>query len=393
MDLLRIIFWSCLGIVIYSYVGYGVLLYLIVSCKRIFASKIPVTLPGFEPDVAMVIPAYNEENFIEKKIANTLELNYPPDKLRIICITDGSSDRTPQIINKYPHITLMHLFERRGKTAAMNRAMRVVNEPIVIFSDANTLINKEGVREIVKHYADVKTGGVAGEKRVSSSADLDATSGEGLYWKYESILKKLDSELYSVVGAAGELFSIRRELYEDLDDETLIEDFVLSLRVCLKGYRVRYEPGAFAVETGSESMKDEQIRKVRISAGAFQALGMVRELFNVFKYPVLSFQFISHRVLRWTLCPLSLILAFFTNLGIILVNNHPFYIATFVLQAIFYLLATFGWIFATNNIRIKALYIPYYVLFMNISVLMGFSRYIKNEQSVLWEKAKRRNDI
>ena len=139
----------------------------------------------------------------------------------------------------------------------------------------------------------------------------------GLYWKYESFLKKLDSEFYSVVGAAGELFSLRTELYESAGENVIIEDFVMSLKICMRGYIIKYEPGSFAMEESSPSMKEEEKRKIRISAGAFQAMVLLRGLFNVFKYPALSFQFISHRILRWTLCPICLIALLVANIAML----------------------------------------------------------------------------
>lgn len=389
MTTVKIIFWASLFIVFYSYVGYGILLYFLTIIKKIFSGSKKVYTDGLPP-VALIIAAYNEEDFIEQKIKNTLELEYPAGKLNIVFITDGSVDKTPEIVSRYSNITLLHQPERKGKAAAMNRAIKLVNEPVVVFCDANTLLNKECMMEIAKHYADPKVGGVAGEKKIIQSFDgKAAAAGEGLYWKYESFLKKLDSDLHSVVGAAGELFSVRRELFEPIKEGTIIEDFVLSLKICTKGYIIKYEPNAYAMETGSESMKDEQKRKVRICAGAFQAMGMLKELFNVFKYPVLSFQFISHRILRWTLCPIGLVLLFIANIILAITEAPYFYQVVLLMQIGFYVLATMGWLYANRNIKIKALYVPYYFLFMNISVFMGFNRHIKKTQSVLWEKASR----
>ncbi len=190
----------------------------------------------------------------------------------------------------------------------------MLNTPFIIFSDANTLLNSASVREIVKHYADPRVGGVAGEKKIiSEEKDKAVAAGEGIYWKYESFLKRLDSEFYSVVGAAGELFSIRTSLFHEVPPDTIIEDFVQSLQLCKDGWLVRYEPNAYATESASSSMQEEQKRKVRIAAGAFQAMIILRDLFNVFRYPILSFQFISHRILRWTLCPLCLVTGLITN--------------------------------------------------------------------------------
>ncbi len=389
---LKIVFWFSLFIVFYSYLGYGILIYVIVRIKRLFAGP-PRALPtGFEPEVTLVIAAFNEEDFIETKISNTFELEYPADKLKIIFITDGSTDGTGAHIQAHPRIEWLHKPERRGKVAAMNRAMTFVRTPLVIFCDANTLLNRECVREIVKHYADPKVGGVAGEKKVHSpEKDQAAGAGEGIYWKYESQLKKLDSELYSVVGAAGELFSVRTDLFHEARENTVIEDFVQSLQICLDGYVVRYEPGAYAIETASASMKEEQKRKIRITAGAFQAMIILKSLFNPLRNPVLTFQFISHRILRWTLCPLCLFLLFISNLWLILLNPAPLYLVIFGAQTVFYVLAWTGWAFASRNISVKALYVPYYFMFMNLSVYLGFVRFLRGSQSAVWEKALRHN--
>lgn len=391
MFVLKLIFWLSLSIIFYSYIGYGIILFCLVKCKRFLFDSGKLKMFDEQPSVALIIPAYNEEEFIEEKIENTLDLTYPRHKLSIIFITDGSTDKTVEIIRKHTLFKLLHHQQRKGKIAAMNRAIQCVKEPIVIFCDANTLLNSACISEIVKHFADPKVGGVAGEKKIiNSSGAIAASAGEGLYWKYESVLKKLDAEFYSVVGAAGELFSLRTNLYQPVEEDTILEDFVITLRICLKGYIVKYEPNAYAMETASVSMKDEQIRKVRICAGAFQAMNMLRELFNFFRYPVLSFQFISHRVLRWTVCPVCLPIIFIVNLLIVVNKADEYYNYLMGVQVIFYMVAATGWLLANKNIKLTAFYIPYYFLFMNISVFQGFYRYITKTQTALWEKAKRR---
>jgi poly-beta-1,6-N-acetyl-D-glucosamine synthase len=392
MVAIKIIFWFSLFIIGYSYVGYGILLFFLVKLKKILFPKSFAldTAEKFEPEITLIVSAYNEEDFIQQKIENTFALNYAAGKLKIIFITDGSNDTTPEIIGRYPGIQLLHQPERKGKVAAMNRAIKFVTTPYIIFSDANTLLNTECVNQIVKHYANPIVGGVAGEKKViTNTSDKAAGAGEGLYWKYESFLKKLDSDFYSVVGAAGELFSVRKDLYEETAEDIVIEDFVQSLKICMKGYIIRYEPGAYAMETSSQSMKEEEKRKIRISAGAFQAMVILKELFNVFKYPVLSFQFISHRILRWTLCPVCLIALFLTNIIILLNGGEIFYSVSMMMQILFYGMALFGMFYANRNVKVKMLYVPYYFLFMNTSVFLGFSRFLKKKQTVLWEKASR----
>jgi poly-beta-1,6-N-acetyl-D-glucosamine synthase len=389
--MLKFLFWFPVGIIFYSYLGYAILVYLFLKLKRAFGA--PTSVPGdpdFEPDVTLVVSAYNEAGFIERKIINSLELDYPASKLQWLFITDGSDDATPEIIGRYPQIRLLHQPERKGKVAAMNRAIKEVRTPYTIFCDANTLLNAGSVREIVKHYADPRVGGVAGEKKIiQRDKDKAAGAGEGIYWKYESFLKKLDSDFYSVVGAAGELFSVKTALFHEAAEGTIIEDFVQSLQICMEGYVIRYEPAAYAVETASASMKEEQKRKIRITAGAFQAMGILKDLFNVFRYPLLSFLFISHRVLRWTLCPLCLVICFISNMLLVYHGSGRFYDVFFLAQTVFYAVSFTGWLMASRNLKLKALYIPYYFLFMNLSVFLGFYRFIRNRQSSVWEKAAR----
>jgi biofilm PGA synthesis N-glycosyltransferase PgaC len=288
----------------------------------------------------LIVAAYNEEEFIRQKIQNTLELDYPKEALHLIFITDGSTDKTPALVNQFPEIQLLHSTARQGKVAAMHRAMSFVKTPYVIFSDANTLLNKESIRNMVKHYQNPAVGGVAGEKKVMQAAgEAAAGAGEGLYWKYESFLKKLDWQFYTVVGAAGELFSIRTELYEYPGDNILLDDFIISLRVCQKGYRVAYEADAFALETASSSMREEQKRKIRISAGGFQSMYILRRPAEHFQIPNLSFQYISHRVLRWTLCPLFLPLILICNVSLVAAGSSPVYTFLLAAQVLFYGLA------------------------------------------------------
>lgn len=389
-DILKVIFWTSFLIIFYSYLGYAVLSLILIVIKRMYSKRKSEVNETFEPHVAVVIAAYNEGDLIEKKIENTLQLDYPKEKLEIIIITDGSTDNSVGMVQRYSTIKHLHQPKRKGKVAAMNRAIDEVKSPFVVFCDANTFLNKECIREIVKHYANPTVGGVAGEKKIILRGKEKASAaGEGIYWKYESFLKKLDSELYTTVGAAGELFSIRTKLFEKVPEETIIEDFVQSLKLCIKGYVVRYEPAAYAAERPSASIKEEMKRKIRICAGAFQAMIQLKELFNVFKYPVVSFQFISHRILRWTICPIALVLIFVTNLLIALQDQSMLYRVLLVLQLVFYFCAILGWIYASKNIKVKALYIPFYFLFMNVSVFLGFNRFVKKKQTVLWEKATR----
>ncbi len=385
---ITIVFYASFFILFYNYIGYGMLLALLARCRQLLFPR--TARPAIEPEVTLVVAAYNEGAFIREKIRNTLALDYPAGKLSILFITDGSTDDTPAIIREYPRIQLMHEAARHGKTAAINRAMQAVQTPFVIFCDANTLLNKDAVRNIVRHYADERVGGVAGEKKVVAGGNLDAASTEGVYWKYESLLKKLDAELYSVVGAAGELFSIRTALYEPVETDVILDDFIISLRINQKGYRIAYAPDAYAMETPSGSITEEHKRKVRISAGGFQSIVRLISLLNVFRHPVLTFQYVSHRVLRWTLSPLALPLLLLSNIALVIISGGWFYTLVLLAQICFYIAGFTGYYLAGRNIKSRLFYIPFYFLFMNIAVYQGFFRYIRSNQSAAWERSERR---
>lgn len=388
-------FWFCLAIVFYSYVGYGIILLAVSGIRRIFASPGAYTSlkAGKEtlPEVTIVVAAYNEANIIEAKIANCLSLNYPAEKLSILFITDGSTDGSVGIIARCPKVGLLHESCRKGKTAALNRAMRYVNSPITVFCDANTMLNRSAIRRIVRHYENPLTGGVAGEKKVLANGLAAGTTAteEGLYWKYESFLKRLDAELYTVTGAAGELFSIRTVLWEPLPEDTILDDFVISTRINLNGYRIAYEPTAYACESPSASIGEEKKRKIRISAGAFQAMGLLKGIFNIFKHPILSFQFFSHRILRWTLTPVCFPVFLITNAILVVTHHSLFYELMFLAQVLFYVMALVGACLQFKTSLLKVARICYYIVFMNYSIYVGFGRFLRGRQSAIWEKAGR----
>ncbi len=402
--LLQIIFWVSVAVVVYAYVGYGLLLYALIWLKRRFSGLAQQPSATDEwPPVAFVVCAYNEADWIVSKIANSISLDYPKHLIEFYFVTDGSNDQTPDLVRAYPfppdvRWQLLHQPERRGKIAAFQRAMAQLLHPpegrskpaVVISTDANTEVNTGAIRELVRHFADPQTGAVAGEKRISMG-DKDAanSAGEGIYWRYESLLKKWDAELWSVVGAAGELFAFRTEAYEHVPTDTIIEDFYLTLRIAQRGYRVQYAPEAYAVETSSTSVTEELKRKVRIAAGGLQAIVRLAPLLNPFRYGVLSFQYISHRVLRWTLAPALLPIILIANI-LLAMQGSWFYQLILGAQMLFYTAAFAGLRLERRQIKVKALFVPYYFCVMNYAVYAGFWRFIRGRQSVLWERAARR---
>jgi cellulose synthase/poly-beta-1,6-N-acetylglucosamine synthase-like glycosyltransferase len=388
VSLALLIFWTGVLLVGYTYVGYGLVIYVFSKLKG-GRTPLPDQPENSLPEVTLIIAAYNEEQYIEEKLTNTLSLDYPKQKLKVFLVTDGSTDNTAVVGRRFQGIEVHHEDQRKGKIHAVNRVMKLVTTPIVIFCDANTNLNTESIRLIVRHFQDPTIGGVAGEKRiVSKDKDNASGAGEGIYWKYESFLKKKDAEVYSIVGAAGELFAIRTDLYEPPGENIVIEDFYMSMRIVARGYRFAYEPDAYAIETASANVDEEWKRKVRICAGAFQAMGKLSYMLNPFRYGMVSFQYISHRVLRWTLAPVFLPLILLANLWLAF-KGIPFYQLTLVAQIGFYLLALLGYILRDKNITIKGFFVPYYFMVMNLSVFYGFARFLRGNQSVVWEKSKR----
>lgn len=392
---IEIIFWITLLIVFYTYLGYGIVLYLLVKLKELFVKPIKRKLPEDStlPEVTLFITAFNEEEVVDEKMKNSLELDYPEDKLHIVWVTDGSNDGTnEQLRTRWEgKATVLFQPERQGKTAAMNRGMKLINTPIVVFTDANTMVNQEAIREIVLAFEDTRVGCVAGEKRIAvQTRDGAAAGGEGIYWKYESTLKALDARLYSAVGAAGELFAVRRELFEEMEQDTLLDDFILSLRIAMQGYTIAYCTEAYAIESGSADMHEEEKRKVRIAAGGLQSIWRLRPLLNPFRYGILSFQYVSHRVLRWSLTPILLFLLLPLNALLLCMGaSCEIYGTILIFQILFYILGLGGYYLSTRQIKNKLLFIPYYFLFMNVNVLKGIGYLRKKRGTGAWEKAKR----
>lgn len=390
--MMKTLFWISLFVVFYTYVGYGILLCMLVKIKEFFSKPaIHQISPADFPYVSLLIAAYNEEKIVDEKMSNCFELEYPKDKLKIVWITDGSTDSTNEKLSRYSNAEVLFEPKRGGKTAALNRAMNFINTDIVIFTDANTILNKDSITEIVNAFSDPKVGCVAGEKRIAlTSATNTSSLGEGAYWKYESVLKEMDSRLNTTAGAAGELFAVRKDLYEYVEEDTLLDDFIISMRIAKKGYKIRYCKNAYAVEGGSLNMREEKKRKVRIAAGGIQSVIRLSSLLNVFKYPLLSFQYISHRVLRWTITPVLLISLFPFNIILVLNEEQIIYKILLSLQILFYLAAYTGKIFERRNIKLSVFLIPYYFMFMNFNVFSGLSYLLKKKRGDgTWEKAKR----
>ena len=393
MTILEIIFWLCLFIVFYTYIGYGLVLCLLVALKRLLKGKPKATVATDDelPQMTLMICAYNEEDIIREKMENIRQLDYPREKLCVMWVTDGSSDHSNELLREYPEVTLVYSPERRGKAAAIQHGLHENKAPFVVFTDANTMLNPSSIRIIAQLFMNPNVGCVSGEKRVAARvAGEAAAEGEGLYWKYESTLKRWDSELYSAMGAAGELFAIRMSVYREAPSNALLDDFMMSMLILKDGHRIAYTSEAYAMEYGSANMTEESKRKRRIAAGGLQSSWWLRGLMNPLRHPVVAFQFVSHRVLRWTITPFCMVALLLSNILLAIYLPNTIYRIVLALQFLFYAAAVGGWIVAKKGLKnISLLNVPCYFLFMNINVFRGINYLRTHRHSGTWEKAKR----
>lgn len=390
MTTATLLFWTGAALVFYTYLGYGILLRGLVFLREHLSPRTVPPQPDPLPEVTLLIAAYNEEEVVEAKMANCHAQDYPADKLYIVWVTDGSNDRTVERLSAHADVRILHNAARRGKTAALNRAMEHIATPLVICTDANTMLNASAVSALVRCFADPAVGCAAGEKRVAcSEGEQNAAATEGLYWRYESKLKEWDDRLCTAVGAAGELFAFRRALYEPQPADTLLDDFMISMRIAARGFRIAYCKEAYALESPSADMGEEGKRKVRIAAGGLQSVWRLRRLLWPWGHGMLTFQYISHRVLRWTLTPV--VLAALPPLNIALLwSAHPILYGILLgLQLLFYAAALGGWRCERRGRTNRLLFIPYYFLFMNLNVFRGMAYLSRHRGLGTWEKARR----
>lgn len=393
--ILYFLFWLMLATLFYTYAGYGFILYVLVRIKHWLKPQKSINEPlEYEPEVCLFVTAYNEKEYVDQKVANSFSLDYPREKVQYIWITDGSDDGTPELLKKYPELEVYHQSTRKGKIDAMNRGMQFVKAPIVIFSDTNTRLSSNTIRVMVACFADPEVGCVAGEKRiVEHEAENASAAGEGLYWRIESQIKKMDAILNSAIGGVGELFAIRTNLFQPVENDTLLDDFIISLRIARQGYRIAYTPQAYAEETASLNVKEELKRKIRIAAGGIQTMFRLPWLLNIFKYGLLSWQYFSHKVLRWSVAPVFLFLFLPLNIWLVARNNlwcsSSFYVLFLWFQMLCYLMALAGWFLEHRKLRVKFFFAPYYFVAINYASVAGMVRYFRRQQKVTWEKSKR----
>ena len=394
MEILKFCFWFCMAVVFYTFLGYGILLYIILKIKKIFSNSKQNDKAGLAevemPPMTLMICAWNEADIIVEKMENIRHLNYPKEQLTVMWVTDGSDDNSNDLLQQYPEVTLVYSPERRGKAAAMQHGLRENTNELVVFTDANTMLCADALREIAVQFQDPRVGCVAGEKRVAARQEgQTAAEGEGLYWRYESTLKRWDSELCSAMGAAGELVAVRMSAYQPAPSNALLDDFMMSMLILKHGYRIAYTSKAYAMEYGSANMAEESKRKRRIAAGGLQSIWWLRSLMNPLKRPCVAFQFVSHRVLRWSITPFALMALIPLNVALVWMKAGTVYNVVWLLQLLFYLAATAGYLLERIGRKNKLLYVPYYFLFMNLNVFLGIAYLRTHKSSGTWEKSKR----
>ncbi len=369
--MIEFLFWFSISAIVYTYLGYPVLITVLARVRQRPLHQAPIT-----PTITLFIPAYNEEAIIADKIQNSLALDYPSDRLQIIIIADGSDDNTVAIAQSYQPVNVHFQPERQGKIAAINRGMAFVDSEIVVFSDANTMLDTGTLRAIAQNFADPEVASVAGEKQVLGG-------GEGLYWRYESHIKRCESLVSNVIGAAGELFAIRTQVFTPSEADCVVEDFIMSMRLLEAGWRGVYEPNAIAREAPSVSLAADWQRRARIAAGGFQSLFRLPGLLNPAR-GLLAWQYFSHKVLRWLipfLLPASLLL------NALLWENF-IYRLIFTGQLLFYGLALIGYLQTRKGKQSGLTYTIFFFCFTNLATIAGFGRFVTGKQAVTWQKVR-----
>lgn len=377
----EMIFWTAVGLIGYAYVGYSVIVLLLAQFARDTLKR-----GNIEPNVTFLITAYNEEKGIAQKLENTLSLDYPKTKLDILVASDGSTDRTDEIVREYAGrgVRLLRVEGRVGKTETQNQAVRQATGEIVVFSDATTRYERDNIRRLVRNYADPRVGAVSGRYEYYNPTGAAIGIGSILFWRYENLIKRAQTRIRTITGCCGCIYSVRRALYAPLPPD-IISDLVEPLTILEKGYRVVFEPEAIAYEETTKRAAEEFNMRIRVITRGMRGLLYMRTLLNVFRYGFVSFQLISHKLLRW-LVPVFMLTAFMANAALL---GRPFYNATFVLQAAFYVLAVAGWLAERLEVRVKVLSVPLYFSTVNIASVIAMYRVWKGHRAVTWETVRR----
>lgn len=390
-----ILFIFCILLLFYIYIGYP---FIIITLARLIPR--PVQKQAVLPSVTIVIPTFNEEVVIGEKIENTLHLDYPRDQLQVLVCDDASSDRTVEIVKMYASqkVELSQGAARSGKASGLNRALQLARGEIFIIADADILANQDALSQLVANFADESVGCVMAQTHIAS-ADEGTGASNGLYWRYEAMIRQSESDVHSAVAATGHFMALRRTLFQPIPMHVILDDFYLAMMTIRQGYRVISEPKAVVWERPARSMSDEVKRRRRLTAGRYQVISMSRDYLPYLPF-LLQFEVISHKFLR-LMIPYLMILALGSNLLFVAsMASRPPSLLTFlmngalVLQGVFYGLALAGKFFFRKPARrsklFKVLMLPYYLCATNFAGITGLANFVSGKRTVLWQQASRR---
>ncbi len=375
------VFFICLLVVIYIYLGYPASVYLL---SHIMNKKVD-TAP-FEPNVTILIAAYNEEEHIQATIENKLSLDYPRAKLQIIVVSDGSDDKTDDIVKRFADrgVKLIRQEPRQGKTSALNLAVPEASGDIIVFSDANSLYETDSLRFLMENFADPSIGYVTGKMVYVNPEGTTIGNGCSTYMQYENLLRSYEGRIGSVVGVDGGIVAVRKNLYRDMKPDQL-PDFVLPLMVVEQGYRVVFEPRALLKEEALKDPEDENRMRVRVSLRALWALFDMRSLLNPLKHGIFAFQLFSHKVLRY------LGIVFIAGLylsNLLIVRKSLFFKFSFLIQNVSFIMALAGHYLEKNGKQSGFLYIPYYFFLINLAAGRALLKFLRGKKQAIWTPRK-----
>jgi len=381
-NLPAVVFWLSAVAIGYAQVGYALLMFL---AARVSRREEGLSSSTEQPSVSLIIPAYNEEDVIRKKIENALAIDYPRERLEIVVASDGSTDGTVELAESFADrgVRVLAYRERRGKTDLVNDAIRVSIGEVLCLCDANVMFRSDALARLVARLNSPRVGAVSGDVRLASD-ESTFSEGESTYYRMERTVQLGESRIGSMMGVDGGMYVLRRNLYQPVPPDTLIDDFVIAMRVIRQGRRVVYEPLAIATENGTPRATHEFRRRVRLTAGAVQALKR-GDWPSPFKTPIAFCQFISHKLLRW-LGPIWLVLILLSSL--MLWNHGLVYQAAVIAQGAFYLLA----IIATFSLTIRETRIGgivFYFAMSHVAMAIGLVKGLFNRQRVTWNRTER----
>ena len=376
----EVVFWGAIASVVYVYVGYPLLIFVLARLRPRPVRK----AASHQPTVSFIVAAYNEAAVIAGKLANTLELDYPPERLEIIVASDGSSDATEDIVRNAfrDRVKLVALGGRHGKTIAQNRAVEVATGEIVVFSDATTVYRPDSLRALVANFADPEVGCVTGTVAYGTESEAAVDRGRAAYWGYESFLRRHESLFWSVLGAAGCVYALRRRLYTPFEAD-VISDVGQAIKTVEQGYRAVVEDAAVVHEpTESRSIREELQRRARVITRGLRVKFRLRGFF--LRHPWFLAQVLSHRVLRWAV-PFFLLVALIANVFLL---GRPLYRALFLAQLALYGLAALAYVLERRNLRPRGLVIPLYFCVVNLAPLLAVRALLRGEKQVTWETGR-----